>query len=62
MDRWRSTSTARWALVICLLLAVTALGALAGLAWLAAPAALATLGASAAVAGVDSRAPGDWRR
>lgn len=52
----------RAALVVCTLIALTAVGWLAGWPWLAAPAAMAILGVAAYAVGADSREPGDWRR
>ena len=63
MDRWHAMEpTARSGLLFLLLLAIALLGWLVGSPWIAVPSTIGVLGAAAAVAGSDSREPGDWRR
>lgn len=63
MDRKRSPEPdARSGLLLCSLILVFLVSVVAGWTLIAVPAAFAALGVAAAVVGVDSRAPGDWKR
>jgi hypothetical protein len=56
------TTSTRAGLLVCVLAAVVPVAWIAGVGWLAFLAATITLAVAAAVAGADSREPGDWHR